>query len=298
MLLSGRAGHERKTKVFDQYKALGDLIGADWADEFMWIVFKELPAWINPPPKSLEEFYATATSDYWLGFYSDFLDKELKNVRGRQALVDDLLDKARKKALVLDPANEIRPENEFYTPTAGITGERDIAVDKAAQWIIGDYGLLRDGTVDPSKNPSRADWLKTYRKVIAKYVAAGGQGTRGVVGTADKIREMHHELTLIEKEASRMQYFLNDAGYPTTAGGGYLLKRLYADARQVPLPEFGGRHWDNLAMFYLSAFIAIQAFQDANKRGGHAVYAILLIKGTNDFFAPTVKRENELNGMR
>jgi hypothetical protein len=105
---------------------------------------------------------------------------------------------------------------------------------------------------------------------------------------------------VLNPPAYRFNYLGGDVRYPSTVGAGVLLEELFqltAGCGPTAWPPFGDNRWEGIAMFYLASLVTIQAFSDGNKRAGHLAYAIVLIKGTHAFKAPTTAHENALFRM-
>jgi hypothetical protein len=107
-----------------------------------------------------------------------------------------------------------------------------------------------------------------------------------------------HKRAVPSAPAYRFNYLAGDVKYPSTVGAKVLLEDVFAlTAGTNVWPAFGDASWESIAMFYLVSIVTIQAFSDGNKRAGHLAYAIVLIKGTHNFKAPTTAKESELFRM-
>jgi hypothetical protein len=96
-------------------------------------------------------------------------------------------------------------------------------------------------------------------------------------------------------------YRMNIAGtapYPSSIGGHALVEEIIRlTAGTNSWPAFGSAQWESIAMFYLISLVHVQGYSDGNKRLSHLAYAIVLIKNTHTFLAPTAARENQLFRM-
>lgn len=213
---------------------------------------------------------------------------ERENVAAKRQYLGELVTKTSSGELGTLLANNLRPEVEYYKTPGVARGAtpREVAIDKAANWVCGDY----------------VAGIASVKDILASHVPVRG-GDHGKLGAAlgptpAGISKVHKKV-VPGAPAYRFGYAGGRVRYPTTAGAGVLLDELFnLTAGTSVWPAFGDAHWDSIAMFYLSSLVTIQAFSDGNKRAGHMAYAIVLIKGTHAFKAPTGAIENTLFKMK
>ncbi len=217
---------------------------------------------------------------------ADLMDKEHRNVLGKRQYVNSLVPLTRSGALGNTLRTSLRATNDYYkNPRAvGLTG-RELAIDQAANWVCGDFTAA----------------LTATRALLAEYIPAQA-GHHGKAGAALGITPQHirriFKQAVPNAPANRFNYLAGDVHYPSTVGAGVLLDELFQlTAGATTWPNFGDAQWESIAMFYLVSLVTIQAFPDGNKRTGHLGYAIVLIKGTHGFKAPTTAKETELFRM-
>jgi hypothetical protein len=216
---------------------------------------------------------------------SDLIMKEHRNVLGKRQYVASLVAQTRSGGLRTILNANLRPSVSYYkNPSAPGLAGRQLAIDKAANWICGDYVAA----------------LATTRSLLAEYIpaTAGQPGKAGAAlgATPEHIKRIFKR-AVTGAPPNRFNYLAGDVHYPSTVGAGVLLDELFQLTGATHWPAFGDTHWESIAMFYLTSLVTIQAFPDGNKRTGHLAYAIVLIKGTHDFKAPTSAKETELFRM-
>lgn len=217
---------------------------------------------------------------------SDFIKMERENVVSKRQYVTSLVSETKSGNLGTILNANLRPEMDYYKNRAG-TGlaARKLAIDKAANWICGSYVAA----------------LGSTRALLEEYIPTN-PGQHGKAGAAlgrtpDSIRKVHKKAVL-NAPAYRFNYLGGAVKYPSTVGAKCLMEELFQlTAGTNVWPQFGDAHWESIAMFYLVSLVTIQAFSDGNKRAGHLAYAIVLIKGTHTFKAPTAAKESELFRM-
>jgi hypothetical protein len=113
----------------------------------------------------------------------------------------------------------------------------------------------------------------------------------------------YHHLRALHKaiapEATLYRFSRIPSPYPSSVGGDKLLGYIFQLTSGIRWPEFGDPRWDSIAMFYLTAIAHAQGFADGNKRIANLAYAIVLIKNTHNFKAPSEalkKRLIRMNG--
>ncbi len=86
--------------------------------------------------------------------------------------------------------------------------------------------------------------------------------------------------------------------YPSNLGGQILLKYIFETyVNGYTWPQRGDDRWENVAMFFLAAIMAVQGFVDGNKRTARAVYALIVLRGGLNFRAPNRDIMNTLADM-
>jgi hypothetical protein len=217
---------------------------------------------------------------------SDFIKKERENVVAKRQYVNSLVPQTSSGALGTILNANLRPEPDYYkNPKGGGLAGRDLAIDKAANWICGGY----------------VAGLPAMRSLLGDYIPKN-QGHHGKMGAALGRTPAHlrkvHKKAVPNPPPFRFNYLAGDVKYPSTVGANVLLEELFQlTAGTNDWPIFGDTHWESIAMFYLVTVVTIQAFSDGNKRAGHLAYAMVLIKGTHTFKAPTSAKESELFRM-
>lgn len=247
---------------------LEQLIGRKKCMEFLGILHGHFPV----PP-------AAAVVDI-------FVEMERDNVSKRRQFVNALLQKAATNKLSVELNANIEPLVNYYlNPTVhhGATN-RETAIDQAANWVCGAYVAGIPGV----------------KAQLAKYIPthAGSHGTMGAgLGkTASHIKKVHSAV-VPGAPAYRFNYGAGPVTYPSTVGASVLVDEIFALTGDWQWPPFGSALWENIAMFYLASLVTVQGFSDGNKRAGHMAYAIVLIKGTHAFKAPTANLETALFRM-
>lgn len=220
------------------------------------------------------------------GIVDTFVGMERDNVTRRRQFVAALMQKAAANQLSQGLNANIEPVGNYYNnPTvAGGATARETAIDQAANWVCGAY---------TAGIPAVKALLERYIPVTA---GQGGRMGQGLGTTPDHIRKVHAAV-VPNAPASRFNYAAGPVTYPSTVGAGVLVDEIFAMTAQWPWPTFGSALWENIAMFYLASLVTVQGFSDGNKRAGHMAYAIVLIKGTHAFKAPTAAHETALFRM-
>lgn len=212
---------------------------------------------------------------------------ERENYSNRKLYVDALVPQTRGGQLGTILNANLRPASDYYKNPLrnGLTG-RDLAIDQAANWVCGSY----------------VAGLPATRATLEYYIPAnpghGGPMEHALGRTTEPLRKMYKRITIGQNIAPYRLNLSGGAKYPSTVGGSVLLEHIIGlTAGTDSWPNFGNAQWESIAMFYLVSIVHVQGFTDANKRTGHMAYAIVLIKGTHGFKAPTVVKENELFRM-
>ncbi|QDT14262.1 hypothetical protein [Alienimonas californiensis] len=216
-------------------------------------------------------------------FAGDFCDWEREAVEARWQYITSLIPRVQSDELTRLLNDNVRDPNDYQTGGAGGATVRERAIDKATHWLCGDYA--------PARPAAKA--------LLEQYIPAHGDGPAGpsLGRNMDHLKRIHQRLAP-NVAPERMVYFAQRTAYPSTVGGRYLVERMFQTvSNPVGRPAVGNDRWKGIAMFYMAAIVTAQAFTDANKRAGHAAYAIILIKGLGDFHAPTVRVENALFQM-
>lgn len=215
-----------------------------------------------------------------------FVEMEHDNVIKRRQFVNALLQKMATNILARDLNAHIEPLGNYYLNPAVHAGAtaRETAIDQAANWVCGAYVAGIQG-------------VKAH---LAEYIPAlaGSHGKMGpgLGNTAKHIKKVHSAV-VPNAPAYRFNYGAGPVTYPSTVGASVLVDEIFALTADWHWPAFGDVSWENIAMFYLTALVTVQGFSDGNKRAGHMAYAIVLIKGTHAFKAPTAALETTLFRM-
>lgn len=257
-----------------EFNQLSHTIGREHAKKFVELIYE----WAGNSGMNI----ATLTPD----IVSDFIRKERENVTSKRQYVGSLVPQTSSGALGGILNANLRADADYYNNPLGhgLAG-RDLAIDKAANWICGGF----------------VAGIPATRALLAQYIPTQG-GHHGKAGaalgrTSEHMRKIHKR-AVPNAPAYRFNYLAGDVKYPSTVGANVLLGDVFAlTAGTNVWPAFGDAAWESIAMFYLVSIVTIQAFSDGNKRAGHLAYAIVLIKGTHNFKAPTTAKESELFRM-
>lgn len=183
---------------------------------------------------------------------------------------------------------KLEPEANYYTapppPNVMMGGHRpapapatlSVAKAKAKAW-------LKQGVVGSTI---------AYDQIIDDHV----KGTaRWPFGSDDTI------VTQIWKQLVICPYrhrkFGMAASYPSSVGGMAILKKVIFDMSKMNFPAVGDTDWENWALYFFGAAMAVQAYPDGNKRVSRAVYAILMANADIPFRAPNGALGTELAAM-
>lgn len=255
-----------------EYNQLKTIVGKKAADNCIDIIYKHFVnnGKINIAPDLVQLFLKFERENFLLRrrFFTELIPRTSSGELGR------LLN-----------AN-LRSENDYYKNKTGNIAGRELAIDKAANWICGGY----------------VAGIPATKAILSSYIPtrAGDNGKAGAaLGTStNHIKKIHKKL-LPNAPKNRFGYAGGNPKYPTTASATILLEEIFnLVGGKASWPPFGDAQWESIAMFYMSAIITVQGFSDGNKRTGHMAYAIILIKGTHDFKAPTTATENALFRMK
>jgi hypothetical protein len=181
----------------------------------------------------------------------------------------------------------IRDEKDYYKDPliAGLDG-RELAIDQAANWICS------------GENGNWRHLIPSVRLLLVDYIPVN-QGAGGIMGralgpTERHLRELHRA---VAPDAKLYRFNSDPVPYPSTVGGNKLLSYIFQLTAGINWPRFGDAQWDSFAMFYMTAIAHVQGFADGNKRVAHLAYAIVMIKNTHNFKAPSVGLERWLVRM-
>ncbi|MEF7614139.1 hypothetical protein V4F39_09490 [Aquincola sp. MAHUQ-54] len=216
-----------------------------------------------------------------------FMKTERENYTARKLYVDSLVPQSANGALGTLLNANLRPTADYYkNPLRGGLAGRELAIDQAANWICGGYTA----------------GIPAMRELLTKNIpaTAGHAGPMGMAlgRTSQPLRKLYKRI--MPNAAPYRINLMGGAKYPSTVGGSLLLDYildLTSGCADTSWPAFGNAKWESIAMFYLTSIVHVQGFTDGNKRTGHLAYAIVLIKGTHQFKAPTSAKENELFRM-
>ena len=241
-------------------------------------------------PKKVTEFLAILYSHFPVppvaGVVDLFVEMERDNVIKRRNFVATLLHKAATNQLARDLNANILPVGNYYThPTVGAAPTaRELAIDQAANWVCGAYA------------PGIPGVKAQLEKYIPPIAGQWGKMGPGLGTTVSHIKKVHAAV-VPGAPAYRFNYAAGPVTYPSTVGAGVLMDEIFTFTARYGWPPFGSALWENMAMFYLTSLVTVQGFSDGNKRAGHMAYAIVLIKGTHAFKAPTATLESTLFRM-
>lgn len=271
------------------------VVGVPEARAFLEACFDEMYK-ANGEAQKLKpkDVYKLATGRKWQSSVAGLVEHELALITGRIALRAEFFAKASLGQLAVR-GNLLRPESEYYGPTAGLSGI-EVERDKAAQWITKlspnrathsnwARAVLRTHALHPNPRPSPPHGIEDGRGV-----------TPATFGSVDYLRQL---IVIIGgDDGHRMQHVVSlGSKYPSSWGGLHLVEQLYATtnipAQQLPSLQY----WTNWAMFFGGMVGAAQPFRDGNKRLFHTLYAAIVLYGTGRFVAPTLDFENSLLKM-
>ena len=85
--------------------------------------------------------------------------------------------------------------------------------------------------------------------------------------------------------------------YPSSVGGMHLLKKLLHSLANNAWPAHGDPAWQDWALFFFGALIALQAFPDANKRIARTIYALIVLNAGIPFVAPSTELGKSLGKL-
>ena len=210
---------------------------------------------------------------------------ERENYNTRKQYVDSLIPQTKSGALGTILNNNLRLKTDYYkNPLGGVLTGRNLAIDEAANWVCGDYVAA----------------LPATRALLDHYIPVnpgdGGPMGHALGRTTQHLREVFSRA--VQNPAPYRINLMGGVKYPSTVGGSELLEYIIGlTSGTIGWPAFGDAHWESIAMFYLVSIVHVQGFPDGNKRTGHLAYAIVLIKGTHTFKAPTTVKEGELFKM-
>ena len=213
-----------------------------------------------------------------------FMKTEREAYVARKLYVDSLgpLSASGQLATILN-ANT-RPLAEYYNnPLGGALAARDLAIDQAANWVCGTYV------------PALPQTRQLLRYYIPSTSGVGGPMGGALGPTSQGVRDVFG--VAVQNAAAYRLVIAQKTKYPSTVGGSLLLDYIFTATAGNTWPQFGNAHWEDIAMFYMIAMAHVQGFPDGNKRTSHLAYAIVLIKGTHAFKAPTAAKESELIRM-
>jgi hypothetical protein len=216
-----------------------------------------------------------------------FMKREVETFLARKQYIDSLVWRTTSRHLGNLLNTSIRDEKDYYKDRliAGLDG-RELAIDQAANWICSaDKGKWRH-------------LIPSTRLLLVDYIPVN-PGDGGVMGRAlgptdQHLRVLHRAIT---PDATLYRFSRIASPYPSSVGGNKLLGYMFQLTSGLNWPNFGDPRWDSFAMFYLTAIAHAQGFADGNKRIAHLAYAIVLIKNTHDFKAPSEALERWLVRM-
>jgi hypothetical protein len=216
-----------------------------------------------------------------------FMQLERANFLRKRNHVDSLLSDARAGQLRTQLAVKTRPEGQWYVP-GGTDAGKALERRKAVFWIC-------NGSPDDTKLKE----IKKVRAILKEYIP--NDDTHGKAGPAlgrgsEWVKKIH-KAVYHNPPPYRFGYLAGNPGYPSSVGGAALLEYIFQQTSNMIWPNLGHDKWQDAALFYLGAIVAVQGFSDGNKRVARMAYSIVLIKGGHSFIAPTITYENELFNM-
>jgi hypothetical protein len=256
-------------KTYLAFSDLSNLYGLPRAKQFVELIFTKAKEQGNEDILRIEDDKAAPV-------IAVLMIGEKNAVLSRRAFYQEYLQGAENGDLGVQLNNNLRDLNDYYVnPRNDNPVGRELAIDKAANWICGDYTAGLAGT----------------RALLGRYIPIT-QGTPGAFGrflgpTPAKLWEVHKQLVpgLLSQERLRTGGAVNR--YPSTIGAGFLFDELFTAIAGKMEPPFGDVAWENFATFFMGSIGTIQVFPDGNKRMSKFAYSVLLIKGTHTFKAPT-----------
>lgn len=216
-----------------------------------------------------------------------FMTYEYTNFLNKRNYVDTLLQDARNGNLHTQLALNTRPENQWYVPGGTDVGKA-LERRKAVFWIC-----------HASPDESKLKEVKKVRAILKEYIP--NDNTHGKTGPALGLKsnwiQKIHKAVFPNPPAYRFGYLAGNPGYPSSVGGAALLEYIFQQTSNFRWPAIGDIKWQDAALFYLGAIVAVQGFTDGNKRAARIAYSIVLIKGGHSFIAPTTQYESTLFNM-
>jgi len=216
-----------------------------------------------------------------------FMTYEHTNFLNKRNYVDTLLQNARNGNLHIQLALKTRPEGQWYMPGGTDVGKA-LERRKAVFWIC-----------NASPDESKLKEIKNVRAILKEYIP--NDDTHGKTGPALGLKsnwiKKIHKAVFHNPPDYRFGYLAGNPGYPSSVGGAALLEYIFQQTSNMRWPAIGDIKWQDAALFYLGAIVAVQGFTDGNKRAARIAYSIVLIKGGHPFIAPTKHYESTLFNM-
>lgn len=205
--------------------------------------------------------------------------KEAEQLRNRAHYVSSLLDQANAGRLRARLANAVEPATNYST-VSGAGGDRTVGGE------IRNFGLAYDWAAKSWRGAGRESIMAT----LLHYAKQPDRGS-----------PLGYDTGVIDDAYARVVRSPppyrgpNPAPkYPSSFGGRFLLDFIFKLTAGLRWPARGDGKWDDYALFYLGAIVAVQGFTDGNKRVGKLAYAITLLRSGRSFRAPTIQLENDL----
>ena len=218
---------------------------------------------------------------------TQFMQFERANFLSKRNHVGLLLQRARAANLSAQLAVKTRPEGQWYV-AGGTDVGRALERRKAVFWIC--HGCHDD---------TKLKEIKKVRAILKKYIPNDDTHWRAdppLGGSSELIKKVH-KAVYHNPPAYRFGYLAGNPGYPSSVGGATLLEYIFQITSNLRWPALGNIKWQDSALFYLGAIVAVQGFTDGNKRAARIAYSIILIKNGHPFIAPTTAYETELFNM-
>jgi hypothetical protein len=294
----------RRSKDLSYFKALQATIGTAAAQAFQNIVYMTCQS----------SGRIQVSRDHLANFFPEDVNNmfkmELDRIQRRKVYVSTLLTRAKSGSLRAQLAANVRPEADYYSasmpPPAAGRGGLDVQLGGgSAAWAADAATALGDTALAERFRARIADRDKAYRWVTNSWQGEGparvlGELTKALatpsggppLGPDASMLKSMYKPAVIEPAAATgedVKPYRHGLGapYPSSVGGTYLLNWLFQKTSNITWPPQGDPAWEDYAVFFMGAIGAIQAFTDGNKRMSRLAYAIVMLKGGQEFKAPT-----------
>lgn len=267
-----RAQFGMELKKLQEYRLLVGAMGSDAAEATIEDIY-----W-HSTMRGTQPFFKLEQSR-WQGFL-DNKRSQLEKQRKRAIACKSHINWLFQEAMTGKLAKELRkPENIKLESRYGAT-DKDIDAVKGAKWIM-DCSHSINNPHSPNSNVS------ITVDEVANLIIECNRKQMSVFDI--KTLEFLHEGLVKGKKIERRGYL--DASNPfTTSGVARFLQRAVAEkvsslgARSKFLKD---EDWDNIACFFLGAYMRSHGFSDGNGRPNRALFVLTMIQGFRPFVAPT-----------